>query len=132
MKRSSDKIKRILNEPSYWVEGVNGTLYDSIVNYMEDNNLNRTELSKHLGISKGRVSQILNDGEINFSIEKLVEISLKINKYPIFELKDTEEHIKDVSNYREVINFENNYFVVERTKKETTSFSNNKTISIAI
>lgn len=132
MKRSSDKIKRILNEPSYWVEGVNGTLYDSIVNYMEDNNLNRTELSKHLGISKGRVSQILNDGEINFSIEKLVEISLKINKYPIFELKDREEHIKDVSNYREVINFENNYFVVERTKKETTSFSNNKTISIAI
>lgn len=57
---------------------------------MEKNSLNRTQLAQVLGISKGRVSQILNDGEINFSIEKIVEISIKVGKYPVFELEDTQ------------------------------------------
>ena len=132
MKSNHDKIKRILNEPSYWIESINGYLYDSIVRYMESNDTNRTELAKHLGISKGRVSQILNDGEINFSIEKLIEISLKVDKYPLFELKDIGSYINEISNYRDVVNFDNNYFVIERNKKEITSFKKEKTFSIAV
>ena len=132
MKSNHDKIKRILNEPSYWIESINGYLYDSIVRYMESNDMNRTELAKHLGISKGRVSQILNDGEINFSIEKLIEISLKVDKYPLFELKDIGSYINEISNYRDVVNFDNNYFVIERNKKEITSFKKEKTFSIAV
>lgn len=86
-------IEKILNHPSYWIEGINGILYNGIVEFMTRNDLNRTELGKHLGISKGRVSQILNDGEINFSIEKIIEISLKIGKYPIFELVDSKVYL---------------------------------------
>ena len=85
--RNRDNIReKILNQPSYWVEGINSFLYNAILEYMEDNNMNRTELASHLGISKGRVSQILNDGEINFSIEKVVQIALKVNKFPVFEI----------------------------------------------
>lgn len=86
--------EKILNQTSYWVEGVNGSLYDTIVKYMEANKLNRTKLANHLGISKGRVSQILNDGEINFSIEKIIEIALKVDKFPIFEFKDKQEYLQ--------------------------------------
>jgi len=130
--KKNNKIKSILNEPSYWVEGINGYLYDSIVRYMEIHELNRTELSKHLGISKGRVSQILNDGEINFSIEKLIEISLKINKYPLLELKDKEEYISEISEYRSLVTFDNTKFIIEKNNNRNSPFKKEKTFSIAI
>lgn len=91
------KREKILNQPSYWVEGINSCLYNAIIEYMEENEINRTELAALLGISKGRVSQILNDGEINFSIEKIVQIALKINKVPIFELKDKSSFLSDLN-----------------------------------
>jgi len=95
--RNSDNIRdKILNQSSYWVEGINSFLYNAILEYMEENDMNRTELASYLGISKGRVSQILNDGEINFSIEKVVQIALKVNKFPIFELKDKNSYLEDL------------------------------------
>lgn len=86
--------EKILNQTSYWVEGVNGSLYDTIVKYMEANGLNRTKLAYHLGISKGRISQILNDGDINFSLEKIIEIALKVDKFPIFEFVDKQKYLQ--------------------------------------
>lgn len=103
----------ILNQPSYWIEGINGFLYEAIINYMEKNGLNRTKLASHLGISKGRVSQILNDGEINFSIEKIVEISLKIDMFPAFEFISKEDYFnkeQSKENRPISINFNANYF----------------------
>ena len=86
--------EQILNESSYWLESINGLFYESILNYMEENELNRTGLSKHLGISKGRVSQILNDGEINFSLDKLIQIAIKIDKFPILNFIDKSDYLK--------------------------------------
>ena len=94
MKTANNTREKILNQPSYWVEGVNGSLYNAVLSYMEANNLNRTKLASYLGISKGRVSQILNDGEINFSLQKIIEIALKVNKYPVFEFQDKEAFLE--------------------------------------
>lgn len=122
MKTNNENLQKILNQPSYWIESINGFLYDAILNYMETNNLNRTELSQHLGISKGRVSQILNDGEINFSIEKLIEISLKIGKYPVFEFKKIDDYIteqRETKNIKKIsIDFSRNYYTKVNTQKE--------------
>ncbi len=110
--RNRDRIReKILNQPSYWVEGINSLLYNAILEYMEENDINRTELATRLGISKGRVSQILNDGEINFSIEKIVQIALKINKFPIFELKDKDSYMSDLNS-------------VEHKTKDLSSYEN--------
>ena len=98
MKNRNDIQEKILNQPSYWVEGINSLVYNAILEYMEENNMNRTELSSHLGISKGRVSQILNDGEVNFSIEKIVQIALKVDKFPILEFKDKNIYLDDLNN----------------------------------
>lgn len=82
--------KRMLDHPTYWIEGVNGYLYDAIVSYMDKNNMKRKDLAKHLNISAGRVSQILNEGDINFSLEKVIEIALKVDKFPVFDFEDKE------------------------------------------
>ncbi len=97
MKPANNIRETILSQPSYWVEGVNGSLYNAVLSYMEANNLNRTQLASHLGISKGRVSQILNDGEINFSLQKIIEIALKVGKYPVFEFQDKEAFLEKQS-----------------------------------
>lgn len=106
--------EKILNQPSYWVEGINGFLYNAIIEYMEKHNMNKTQLAGHLGITKGRVSQILNDGEINFSIEKIVQIALKVDKFPLFELKDKKDYMNVLHNVKRnaqlVSHYETNHY----------------------
>lgn len=83
--------EEMLNHPVYWVESFNGYLYNAIITFKEKHNMKQKDLAAHLGISAGRVSQILNDGEINFSIEKLIEIALKVDVYPVFRFE--EKHV---------------------------------------
>lgn len=98
--------ERILLSKSYWMESINGEVYTALVEFMESKNFKQSDLAEHLGISPSRVSQILNNGEVNFSIQKLIEISLKINRIPQFRL----EH-KDV------------YFSNRITQINTNSFA---------
>lgn len=121
----NDKYISIIEEPSYWIEGINSELYNAILDYMEVNNLNRTKLASKLGISKGRVSQILNDGNINFSIEKIVEISLKVGKFPTMNLRDRNEYIEEIKMIR-------NYqcFTLKSENFYTQSFHENEKIEL--
>lgn len=99
------KYTEVAIDPAYWVEHINNDMYDALVTYMEDNNLNQTKFAEYLGISKGRLSQILNSGEINFTIEKLVSIALKINKIPKLEFQDKDLFIQEAnSNYQRKVN----------------------------
>ncbi|MCB0402250.1 MAG: hypothetical protein KDD41_09220, partial [Flavobacteriales bacterium] len=43
----------------------------------------------------GRVSQIINDGDINFSLEKVIEIALKVDKFPNFQFIDKQVYLKN-------------------------------------
>jgi transcriptional regulator with XRE-family HTH domain len=96
MKTTKNFREKVLDNPIYWVEGINGMLYDAIITYMEKHHMKQKDLARHLSISPGRVSQILNEGNINFSLEKLIEIALKVDKYPnfIFEDKSSFREIK--------------------------------------
>ena len=95
MKTTRNFRAQILENPIYWVEGINGMLYDAIVAYMEKHQLKQKDLAKHLGISPSRVSQILNEGNINFSIEKIIEIAIKVDKVPNFILEDKSTFLKN-------------------------------------
>ncbi|MGV8090353.1 MAG: helix-turn-helix domain-containing protein [Mangrovibacterium sp.] len=88
--------ERILNQPSYWVEKINGHLYDAIVSFMEKHNMKQKDLAIYLDISPGRVSQILNNGDINFSLDKIIQIAIKIDKFPVFEFEDKSAYLKKV------------------------------------
>jgi len=93
-----NKFVEIIQQPSYWVEEVNNLMYDAMVNYMESHQLNKTEFADHLNITRGRLSQILNSGEINFSLEKLFSIALKIGKIPNIKFEDTATYITKLEN----------------------------------
>lgn len=135
-----NNLEKILNQPSYWIEGINGVLYNAIIEFMEKNNFNRTQLAQNLGISKGRVSQILNDGEINFSIEKIVEISIKVGKYPVFELEDSNVYLKKLNDTKQfksirISNFNDystNLFEIGIDTKKTRSFDTFNHLKIAV
>ncbi|HBH24099.1 MAG TPA: DNA-binding protein [Cytophagales bacterium] len=99
---STNKRKQILDNTGYWVEKVNLDLYDAIIRFMEANKMKRKDLAEHLGISKGRVSQILNDGEINFSMEKIIDIALKLGKYPSFEFVDKDAFLRNELRVKDV------------------------------
>ncbi len=94
MKENNRYREKMLANPTYWVEGINGLLYDAIVNYMEKNQMKRKDLARHLNISTGRISQILNDGDINFSLEKIIEIAIKVDKFPNFSFEDKEAYFE--------------------------------------
>jgi len=122
MTNNSSNREQILNQPAYWVENINAFLYDAIVGYMEDNNLNQKQLAKHLDLSTGRVSQILNDGEINYSIEKIVEIALKVGKFPNFKFENKEAYLAKEKKELEKKHTEYQFYLVyNNTFKESKS-----------
>lgn len=101
MENRKDIRKSILNESSYWIEKLNIDLYDALITYQENNNLKKGELAEYLEISKGRLSQILNEGDSNFNTSTLVNILLKLGKFPKIDFVEQEaflnEETSDVS-----------------------------------
>jgi transcriptional regulator with XRE-family HTH domain len=79
--------KELYRSTEYWMEGIQNELYRQVEDYMEQEGLNRTQLAEKLGVTKGYVSQILN-GNFNFTLKKLIEISLAIGKVPVLEFKE--------------------------------------------
>lgn len=120
MKNQNNIREKLLNTPTYWVEGINGLIYDAVVTYMEKHNMKRKDLAKHLDVSNGRVSQLLNDGDINFSLEKLIEIALKVDKYPNFLFEDKEEFIAREKRLKDQ---KSRFFIYNSTELSTETHS---------
>ncbi|MDE7109722.1 MAG: helix-turn-helix domain-containing protein [Muribaculaceae bacterium] len=67
---------------------------------MEINNLNRSKLAAHLGVSKGYVSQLLN-GDYDHKLSKLIELAIAFGYVPEITFRPIEEVItEDVKEYR--------------------------------
>jgi transcriptional regulator with XRE-family HTH domain len=75
--------KNLYKTPEFWTEEIQNEIYRQVNDFMKENKLNQNELAKKWGVSKGYISQILN-GNCNFSVSKLVELSLSLDKFPIF------------------------------------------------
>jgi transcriptional regulator with XRE-family HTH domain len=54
---------------------------------MERNTLSKKQLAEKLGVSPSYISQVLN-GNFNFTILKLVELALAIDKVPVIRLEE--------------------------------------------
>ncbi len=76
----------ILANSAYWEQKIQLDIYNCACKFMETNNMNRTMLATHLGVSKSFVSQLLS-GNYNYSLSKLIEISLKLGFQPDFTFK---------------------------------------------
>ena len=77
--------EELLQMPEYWTGQIQLALYRAAEQFMTEHHMNRSQLAAYLGVSKGYVSQLLN-GDYNYSISKLVELSLKLGCMPNLEL----------------------------------------------
>lgn len=75
------KREKIIKSKGYNITKIQNELYRQLTNYLEENRITRTQFAKELGVSKGYVSQILN-GDFDYKLSKLVELSLAIGKIP--------------------------------------------------
>lgn len=88
--------EELLRDPSYWTAELQLELYRQIQDFMDKNNMNKTQLAQYLGCSKGYVSQLLS-GEFDHKMSKFMELALAINKIPEFNFVDADEYIENDS-----------------------------------
>ena len=78
--------EELLQSTEYWEQQVQLEIYNCAARFMEEHKMNRTMLAQYLGVSKGFVSQLLS-GNYNYSLSKLIEISVKLGYRPDFTFK---------------------------------------------
>lgn len=88
--------EELLRSPEYWFEHAQNEIYGQVVTYLEKEGISKTQFAEKLGVSKGYVSQILK-GEFNYTLKKLIELSLAIDRVPKTEYKPIEEVIDEDS-----------------------------------
>jgi len=85
--------KQLLSSKEYWLSKIQIDLFNQVASYLENNNINRSELAKKLGVTKGYISQVLN-GNSDHRISKMVELSLAIGLIPDIRFRNLEEYLK--------------------------------------
>lgn len=85
---------QILKQPSYWTTKIQLDLYNCAEQFMHENNMNRSQLAQHLGVSKGYVSQLLN-GDYDHKLSKLVELSIDFGMVPQITFKPIDTALED-------------------------------------
>lgn len=87
------KREDLLKEPEYWTAELQNELYRQITLYMENHNMNKTQLAEYLGCTKGYVTQLLN-GDYDHKISKFVELSLAIGLIPEVTFTKVEDYLE--------------------------------------
>ena len=89
--------EELLKSPAYWTAGLQMELYRQISAFMENHQMNKTQLAQYLGCTKGYVTQLLS-GDFDHKLSKFVELSLAINKIPEITFLDVDEYIQSDKN----------------------------------
>jgi predicted XRE-type DNA-binding protein len=114
----------LLKSSEYWIEIIQNKIYNDLMEYIERNGASNKDLANILGISKGRVSQILSGDNLNFRLDSLVKLCLAIDKIPSFQMEDIEKYIEADLKETEPIMFKNiPTWSKTVTEKQTYDFS---------
>jgi predicted XRE-type DNA-binding protein len=79
--KAMKNYKDLFKTKGYWMTKIQNDLYGEVSDYLESNEMNQSDFAKELNVSKGYVSQVMN-GNFNFTLSKLIDLSLAINKVP--------------------------------------------------
>ncbi len=85
------KKENLLQRPNYLLTTYQGEIYRQLKEYMQANKYSQQDISEKLGVSNAYVSQILN-GNFNFTLRKLIELAIMIDKVPCLEFVDHKEY----------------------------------------
>jgi transcriptional regulator with XRE-family HTH domain len=124
-------IKRddLLRTEEYWFETIQNDIYRMVAEYIQQEGINQTQLAEQLGVSKSYISQIMN-GNFNYTLKKIIELSLALKKAPAFEFKNLEQYIQDERQkrfemeYKQYFNIITNPMVVIISSGETANSEN--------
>mgnify|MGYP000309578331 CR=1 FL=1 len=86
--------EELLKSPEYWFETIQNEIYRQVSEYLEKEGISQTELAERLGVTKGYVSQIMK-GEFNYTLKKLIELSLAVGKVPVIDFKQADVFITE-------------------------------------
>ena len=84
--------EELVSNTGYWLDKIQNDLYYELNRYMKNKDLNRTQLAKELGFSKGYISQVLN-GNFNYSLKKLIDLSLAIGLVPKINYSNVQDEV---------------------------------------
>ena len=88
------KHEEIVKTPEYWLETLQNEIYRLVENYIKAKNISQSDFAKELGVTRGYVSQILN-GEFNYTLKKLIELSLAVGKAPEINFTSIQSYISN-------------------------------------
>ena len=110
-------IKRdeLLRTEEYWFEVLQNEIYRMVDEYMKNEGINQSQLATKLGVTKGYISQIIN-GNFNYTLKKMIELTIALNKAPAFEFKNLEQYINDDRQARYEIEYKKFYNLSAESK----------------
>lgn len=82
--------KELLSTPNYLLTKYQNEIFRQLVHYMESNNLSQKDIAEKLGVSGSYISQVLN-GNFNFTLKKLIDLGLMMDKIPNLEFVSIDE-----------------------------------------
>lgn len=88
------KREDLLINSGYLTTKIQLDLYKCAEDFMQRKNMNRTQLAKYLGVSKGYVSQLLN-GDFDHKLSKLVDLALAFDMVPDIRFRPIEEAVAE-------------------------------------
>lgn len=75
------------------METIQNEIFSLVTAYLKDNKITQSQFAEQLGVSKGYVTQIMK-GEFNYTLKKLIELSLAVRKAPVIGFKPLFEIIQ--------------------------------------
>ena len=90
------KREELVKKREYWLETIQNEIFRQVTAYLKDNNMTQNQLAEQLGVTKGYVSQIMK-GEFNYTLKKLIELSLAVGKAPVINFTPLAEIISTES-----------------------------------
>ena len=85
--------EELITSSEYWIETIQNKVFNDLSEYIEQNKVSNKYIADKLGLSKGRISQILSGENLNFRLDTLVKLCLAIDRIPDFQLIDKNDFI---------------------------------------
>jgi len=86
--------EELIKSSEYWIEIIQNKIYSELAEFIDKKGISGKDIAETLGLSKGRISQILSGENLNFRLDTLVRLSLAIGRIPDFSLVEIDEYIK--------------------------------------
>ena len=85
-------FKEAMKSPDFWLEDIQLSFLDSLLETMNTKNMSRKDLAETLGKSQAYVSKTLNGCSLNLSLKTMVNCSLALGLKPSIVLEELDSH----------------------------------------